>query len=572
MHEEIEEDEEGIEEKVIEEIRKLAIKNAFEYGKANAGSVIGKLLFEFPKLKENIKKISEITKKVVEEINSKSREEIEKLADEIKLEEKYEKKEKTEEIEEKLLKKVKKHYLGYNTRFAPEPSGYLHLGHVKAALFSYEIAKKNGGKFILRFDDTNPLLAKQEYIDQIKKDLKWLGIEWDYESYTSDYMEVIYEKAYEMVKNGFAYLCECGKEEIKNNRKMKKGCPCREKPKIANIRDFEKMMEGENYTLRLKGNMRSDNSVLRDPILMRVIKKEHYRKKEYFAWPSYDFSCPIVDSIEKITHVLRSKEYELRDALYKKLCKILGLEVPVIISFSRVEVKNNTLSKREIRKILEEEKISFDDPRLMTIAGLRNRGILPESIKSLIISLGLTKKEGILEIERLLAENRKLVDKISRRINFVKNPVELRIPIEKKIKIKYHPDVDLGEREISVKGKVYVCADDLEKENVVRLKDFCTVKVKKMNGYFEGEVLEEEMKEIKDVKKIQWVSDYKEALVKKPLDLLKDGKFNKESMVYEYGICENYDPKEGEILQFIRYGFVKFDRKEGNKLIFVYSC
>ena len=559
-------------EEIRKKIREFAIKNAAEYGKADVNSVIGKILFEFPKLKEKIKNIIEITKNIVEEVNKKTKEEIEEEIERLSKEVKIEEKKKEEVPEEKILQKIKKHYLGFNTRFAPEPSGYLHLGHAKAAIFSYEIAKRNGGKFVLRFDDTNPLLAKQEYVDQIKKDLKWLGLDWDYESYTSDYMEIIYEKAYEIVKNGFAYLCECSREEIKNNRKMRKECPCREKPQVANIRDFEEMLNGMEYTLRLKGNMKSSNSVLRDPILMRTIKGEHYRKKEYVAWPSYDFSCPIVDSIEKISHVLRSKEYELRDALYKKLCKILGLKIPIIISFSRLEVKNNTLSKREIRKILDEEKISFDDPRLMTIAGLRNRGILPEAIKSLIFSLGLTKKEGILETERILAENRKFLDKISKRINFVKNPVEIRIPIKKEVKLRYHPDVDLGERSIFVNGKVYVCADDVKEDEIVRLKDFCTIKIKKMNGYFEGEVLEEEIKKLKNVKKIQWVSEYREAIVKKPLDLFKDGKFNRESIIYEDGICEKYTPKHGEILQFIRYGFVKFDKEENGKLVFIYSC
>jgi glutamyl-tRNA synthetase len=570
--EELEELEKEIGEEIKGEIRAIAIKNALEYGKASAGAVIGKVLFKFPKLKERVKEVSKVVKGIVDEINAKGRDEIEKEAKEIK--EEKEEKEKIEEgeIEEKILRKIKKHYLGYNTRFAPEPSGYLHLGHVKAAIFSYEIARKNGGKFILRFDDTNPLLAKQEYVDQIKKDLTWLGLDWDSESYTSDYLDVIYEKAYEMVKGGFAYLCECDKEMIKKNRRERKECPCREKPIIANVRDFERMLNGESLTLRLKGNMRSKNTALRDPILMRVIKKEHYRIKDRNVWPSYDFACPIVDSMERISHVLRSKEYELRDALYKKICKALKLEIPAIVSFSRVEVSNNTLSKREIRKLIEEEKLSFDDPRLMTIAGLRNRGIVPEAIKSLILSLGLTKREGTLDTERILAENRKFVDRIARRINFVKNPVELRIPIKKKITLRYHPDAELGQREIAVDGKVYVCTDDLVGCDVVRLKDFCTVKIKRTDGGFEGEILEEEIKRMKDVKKIQWVSEYREAVVRKPLDLLKDGKFNEDSLIYEKGLCEKYSPKEGEILQFIRYGFVKFDGEREGKLMFTYSC
>ncbi|MEM2174829.1 MAG: glutamate--tRNA ligase family protein [Candidatus Micrarchaeia archaeon] len=564
------------EEKEVGELRDIrekifahALENAKKFGKASVESVIGKIIFENPKLKlkEKIGILKEEVKKVVEEVNKLSAEEIEERLREIGLEKEggKEKGKKEGKGGEEREIKVKEHFLGYNTRFAPEPSGYLHLGHARAAILSYEIARRNGGKFILRFDDTNPKTARAEYVEQIKKDISWLGLEWDSESYSSDYMEIFYEKANELLKNDFAYVCECDRESIKINRMSKKECPCRDKPRIANIRDFERMMNGEELTLRLKGNMRSPNTALRDPILMRVIKEKHWRKN-YFVWPSYDFSCPIMDNIENISHVLRDKGYELRDPLYKKICKILKLNVPHIISFSRLEVKNNTLSKREIVKIINERKIKFDDPRLLTLAGLRNRGISPKTIKKIIISLGLTKRKCELEMERILAENRKELDLISRRINFVKNPIELKIPLKKRVKIKFHPTSNLGEREILVDGKVYVQKEDLDE--IIRLKDLATVKIK--DG--ECEILEEEIKEYKNVKKVQWVTDYYEAVVKRPSDLLINGNFNENSMILENGICERYEPKIGETIQFIRYGFVKFDGKKDEKLYFTFSC
>ena len=597
-----------LKEKDLELIRKYSLKNAFDYNKAQIGSVIGKILSENPDLKINIQEIKKQTKKIVGLVNKMSKEEIEK---EMK---KFEYKEKKEEKKaaEKRIELPSATQGAVITRFLPDPSGYPHLGHAKSAFLSSEAAGSYNGKMILRIDDTNPELVKQEYVDEFKRALNWLGIGWENESYTSDSIELLYQYGIELIKAGKAYICGCSQENVKLGRRERRGCPCREKPIVQNIREFERMIGGEyppgKAILRFVGNMASFNSVMRDPTLFRITKTTHFRQNDkYVAWPSYDFATPILDSINGITHAMRSKEYELRDELYNKILDSLGLRKPILISFARLEIKNNTTSKREIRDYINKKFIpKWDDPRLLTISALKRRGIQPAAIKNFVLSFGIGKAESRVTLEPLLIENRKLLDPKSKRYNFVKDQIlikitnlenerksgeerklgeERKISIPRKILIPLHPTVDLGSKELIVKDSVYISKSDIPKENeVIRLKDFCNIKIIKVSDKaIEAEEIgnTDTMPE----KKIQWVSaeegEYINAKILRPKDLLIGKEFNKDSLIIEEGICEKEcaNIKSDEVVQFVRYGFV---RKESNgtgesngtcgKLIFVYSC
>ncbi|MCX8163387.1 MAG: glutamate--tRNA ligase [Candidatus Micrarchaeota archaeon] len=582
-----------MDEEIIKEIKYQVLKNALEYKKADANKVIGKIISQFPDKKNQIKEILELTKKEVERINSLNPEELEQEA------KKY-------NVQKEVEKKIKEDFKFYKinlpeakrgeviTRFPPEPSGYLHIGHAKAICLDYYAALEYEGKMLLRFDDTNPQKAKQEYVDLIKKEIEWLGIQPYKESYSSDYIPTLYNYAKEIIKLGRAYVCNCSAQEIKENRIKKIRCSCTRKTSSKNLEDFQAMINGEynqaEAILRFVGDMESENTVMHDPTLFRIIKAFHYRQKEkYVCWPTYDFAAPILDSIEGVTHAMRSKEYELRDELYYKILEILRLRKPTVVSFSRLAIKGMPVSKRLITPLIEQKLVEgYDDPRLPTLAAFRRRGIKAEAIKEFVLAFGLTKVESEPNLEKLLAINKKLIDGSSQRRFFVPWPyakIKLQLLTEfRQLSIKNHPISNLGQRIIEIKNGqiVYVPAADVEnlKEGErIRLKDFCSIvitkkEMKKDELYLEakeisGGILENE-------KKIQWVKEDEKILAKVyiPKELYVEEKYNPNSLEIVEGFVEKscQQDKEGQIVQFERFGFVILDKKEDSYLKYIFSC
>lgn len=559
---------------VEELIRKYAVKNAYEYGRADPAKVLGKIISEDRKLKENINGLKRTIEEIVKEINLLSREELETEMKQYSFKEKKdEKRELT--LPEALMGKVV-------VRFSPEPSGYLHIGHAKAAFLNYEATKRYNGRFILRFDDTNPKKEKQEFVDEIKRELGWLGIDWDKESYTSDYLPKIYFYAECMIENKAAYICECSKHEIKRSRIEKKGCLCRKKTVKENKDDFKKMLDGAfgegEAVLRLIGDMSSDNTVMRDPTLMRVILAEHYRQgTTYVVWPAYDFSISVVDHLEKITHPMRSKEYELRDELYFFILKKLGLPTPTLVEFSRLSIKGMKVGKRYINPLIHDKKVfGYDDPRLPTLAGLRRRGIQQAAIKQFVLSFGISKVESEPTIDVLLSLNRKILDQICDHYFFVQNPIKLSLtnPPKKTLNLKLHPAKETY-RTMNILNSVYIPkgdADKFELGELFRLKDFSNVVLKdrKKEGLI-GEVVEGEPAD----KKIQFVpvEEAIDASVFIPGELFKNDEYNEDSFITVNGICEKScrELRLSSVIQFERFGFCRLDKKN-EKLFFIYSC
>lgn len=560
---------------VEEAIRKHALKNALDYGKAEPKAIVGKVIGEFPDAKKDIKKTMESIKRIVDEVNLLSKDEIEEET------KKYSYLEKKEEKKGITLPNGEKGKVV--TRFPPEPSGYPHIGHAKAAFLDCEAARGYEGKFILRFDDTNPEKEKEEYVNAIKEGLSWLGIRWDEEAYVSDFMPKLYGYAEKMIGEGNAYVCTCSMDEIKKNRAEKKECKCRGNDTSRNMELWKKMLDrgfrkGEAI-LRFKGDMGSLNTVMRDPTLFRIIDTPHFRQGDKYAvWPSYDFEVSIIDSITGVTHAMRTKEYELRDELYFAILEKLGLEKPALIEFSRLDIKDAPISKRLLIPLIEEKKVSgWDDPRLPTLAGLRKRGILPQAIKNFVLSFGISKVESRPGWDALLHENKKLIDPISSRYYFVKDPVSLAVlnAPKRKAKLRKHPTHDMGTREMETDGNFSISKDDFDSikaGEVFRLKGLYNVKAtKKEDGMMEGEYAGEE---VGKERKIQWVTkDAIKCNVLVPLDLFAEGKFNEDSMMVDRGECEMAcsEIRIGGIIQFERYGFCRFDRKEGDVLLFIFT-
>ena len=299
-----------------------------------------------------------------------------------------------------------------HTRFPPEPNAYLHIGHAKAVWIDYGIAQEFGGKFNLRFDDTNPETEDQEFVDAIIEDVRWLGADWeDRLFFASDYFEQMYEWACDLIRKGKAYVCDLSPEELSRTRgtitEPGVESPYRKRSVEENLDLFARMRAGEfpegSRTLRAKIDMASPNLLLRDPVMYRIIHKPHHRQgSKWCIYPMYDWAHGLEDSIEGITHSLCSLEYEIHRPLYDWFLDQLGIYHPRQIEFARLNMTYTVMSKRRFIELVNGGHVSgYDDPRLPTLAGLRRRGYTPEAIKEFCRRIGVSKTDSVVEFHQL---------------------------------------------------------------------------------------------------------------------------------------------------------------------------
>ncbi len=560
--------------KVREEARKFALKNAIDYGKADVGAVLSKVLAADPELRESVNEVGALVKEVVQEVNRMSEASVQKEFDSHAGE--FEKREREkQERSAKPKMELEGAVVGrFATRFAPEPNGYMQLGHAKMAWLGREFASIYKGTLALYFDDTNPEKEKQEYVDSFKKDVEWLGIKVDREYYASDHVAQLYVYAGRLIDDGHAYVCTCDAEKMKRLRFEGEGCEHRKHSKEKSAELWKKMLEGGfkdgEAVLRIRLDMKSENTTLRDPVIFRIVDHEHYRQgRRYRVWPTYDFNTPIVDSIEGITDATRTKEYELREELYYKVLDLLKLRKPRMRVIARLEVKDNITSKRKTNELINEGLLEgYDDPRLITIAGLRRRGIQPGAVKSFVLRFGMSKTNSWVGMDMLLAENRLVIDDISRRLFLVQEPVEVRITGApkglKNVKLNLHPSKDLGQREASVSDTLLISGSDAKTLNagsIFRLKDLFNVRVSKAGK--EGIAAEYAGNESVDAPKFQWVDAKKRVRCELMLigPLLVGEKFNEKSLIRVEAYAEEFvnSLEKDEIVQFERVGFYKLD-------------
>ena len=569
-----------MDEKLRREVRKIALQNAYEHGgKTQDKIILGKILGIKPEYRSKVREITKDISEIVISINQLSSEEQEKEIKEnfpelLIPKKKIEEREGLPELKGAIQGKVV-------TRFPPEPNGYPHIGHAKAAIINAEYAKMYGGKFILRMDDTNPEAERMEYHAAIKVGLEWLGIKFDLVKNTSDDMEIFYEKGLELINSGKAYVCICKREEISKNRRERKACKCSMNNIDKNSKNWGKMntkTKAGEAIVRFRGDMKSDNAVMRDPVLFRIIDEKHYTLGEKFRiWPSYDMAVAIEDSIDGVTHAFRSKEFELRRELIDKILDALNMRKPQQGFFSRLEFKGMPISKRIIKPLIEEGKVSwYDDPRLPTLEALRRRGIKPEAIRKFIMSLGLTKANTLAPFDTLEAFNRTFVDAESIRlfmVSDVKKLVVKNLHISS-VEIPNHPINDMGKRRIEIDENFYVSGDDAKnfKEGVkIRLLGLGNVIIKKVGTEFEGELINGG--DMKDVTKIQWVSQKNAHKIKMiiPNVLFIGDEFNKNSLkeLDVYTEPHYLRLKEGDEIQFVRFGYCRKDSQ--NQSIFTHK-
>lgn len=509
---------------------------------------------------------------------------------------------------------------GVYTRFPPEPNGYLHIGHAKSICLNFGIKEKYGGKCNLFLDDTNPAKEKTEFVDAIKKDIRWLGFSWDKETYASDYFENIYEFAEQLIKAGKAFVCDMSAEEISAARGTLTE-PGRESPwrgrsaeeNLALFRDMRagKFKDGEKC-LRAKIDMASPNINMRDPVIYRILRQTHHRTGDKWCiYPMYDFAHPICDYMQGVTHSLCTLEFEDHRPLYDWVGIELGFSPkPRQIEFARLNVTNLVMSKRYLKKLVEEGDVDgWDDPRMPTLAGIRNRGVPPEVLKDFCDRIGVSKANSEVQISYLEACIRDYLNAHAERAMAVLKPVKVTLTnypegVSEELDFEINPADKSGRtRKITFSRDIYIDADDfsldpppkyfrLKKGGYVRLKSAYIIRCDEVVFGKDGQVEEllctyvpesrsgADTSGIKVKGVIQWVNA-KTAVdteIRKYGYLLKDEQYpgqdfsermNRESVMIFSGKAEPYVFENSENIpyQFIRTGYFKRLNVKGREVL-----
>ena len=360
-----------------------------------------------------------------------------------------------------------------HTRFPPEPNGYLHIGHAKSICLNFGLAKKNGGLCNLRFDDTNPLKEEDEYVQAIKKDVQWLGFDWEDRLYfASDYFQQLHDHAVTLIQKGVAYVCDLHAEEIRKTRGTLtvpgQESPYRERSIDESLDLFARMKAGEfpdgTRTLRAKIDMSHSNLNMRDPVIYRILHASHHNTgDDWCIYPMYDWAHGLEDSIEKITHSICTLEFEDHRPLYDWYLDQLGVYHPQQIEFARLNLNFTVVSKRKLKRLVDEGIVDgWDDPRMPTISGLRRRGYTPRSIRNFAESVGVTKRDTVVDIARLENSLRKDLNKRAPRVLAVLDPLKVGITnypegqVEELDAVNNPEDPQAGTRKVPFSREIYI--------------------------------------------------------------------------------------------------------------------
>lgn len=477
-------------------------------------------------------------------------------------------------------------------RFPPEASGFLHIGHAKAALLNSYYQTAFNGKLVMRFDDTNPEKEKEDFEKVILEDVSMLEIKPDIFTYTSDYFDLFLEKCEGLLRKGLAYVDDTDPETMKKEREQKIESKNRNNSPEKNLAMWEQMKNGTEYgttcCVRAKIDMNSDNGCLRDPTLYRCKAVPHPRTGYKFkVYPTYDFACPIVDSVEGVTHALRTTEYHDRDEQYFWILDALGLRKPHIYEYSRLNMTNTVLSKRKLTWFVEQCIVDgWDDPRMPTVRGVLRRGMTVEGLKQFIVAQGSSRSIVMMEWDKIWAFNRKVIDPVAHRYNAVESEKAVPVIIEgasnQTLWVAKHPkDPSLGTRKVHVGSKILVDQVDAKAMRVGENVTFINWGNMLIKGILKSETgdiiridakLNLENKDFKKTLKVTWVADldspslvpcvciYYDHIISKPV-LGKDDDFktyvneNTKISVNMLGDPDLAALKKGDIIQLQRKGF-----------------
>jgi glutaminyl-tRNA synthetase len=366
------------------------------------------------------------------------------------------------------------------TRFPPEPNGYLHIGHAKAIYLDFGLADEFGGKTNLRFDDTNPEKEEQEYVDAIERDVRWLGFEWERLCYASDYLDQLYEWAIKLIKDGKAYVDDLSADEIREYRgtltQPGKESPYRNRSVAENLDLFERMRKGEfpdgSRVLRAKIDMSSPNLNMRDPVMYRILHAEHHRTgNKWPIYPTYDYAHGQSDSIERVTHSMCSLEFADHQPLYRWFIDQLGIFPSQQIEFDRLSLTYTIMSKRKLLKLVQDKHVSgWDDPRMPTLSGLRRRGYTRDAIRNFIAAVGVSRTNGIVDLAMLEHFVREDLNKHAPRVMAVLRPLRAIIEnypdcqTEEMEAINNPEDPSAGTRKVPFSKVLYIEQDDFRED------------------------------------------------------------------------------------------------------------
>lgn len=550
-----------------EVVYKHALMNAVKHkGSASPKAVMGSIMSQEAELRSRAKEIGPLSAKVVAKVNELSKEEQQAEMDKLGLEI-HEKK----QVKKEGLDELPGSHDNVVMRFAPNPSGPLHIGHARAAVPNGEYVKKYGGKFILRIEDTDPKRVYPPAYDMIQEDLKWLGIEPDEVYFQSDRFEIYYKYAEELIKRGAAYMCTCDGGEFKKLKDNCEPCPHRNQSVEENLKLWEQFpsMEVGSAVLRIKTDINHKNPAIRDWVAFRIVDEEHPRLgKKYRVYPMMNFSVSVDDHLMGMTHVLRGKDHLANSEKQKYLYKHMGWDTPEFIHYGRLKMEDIPLSTSKAKEGIESGKYSsWTDPRLGTLRAIARRGIQPEAIWNLMVEIGVKMSDSAVSWKKIYGLNRNVIEDKANRYFFVKNPVKIDVEdcpeefsnftLEKEL----HPDFpERGNRTLDFNGSVYIDGDDF-KDGHIRLMDLINIDIDNGTVKFNSASFEDARK-IK-ARIIQFVPTEEAIKAEVVMD---------DASVVE-GFCEK-DCKNLEVddvIQFERFGFVRLDEIKDDKLVFYYA-
>lgn len=376
--------------------------------------------------------------------------------------------------------KAGKHGGRVQTRFPPEPNGYLHIGHAKAICLDFGLAAEFGGKCNLRFDDTNPSKEETEYVESIMEDVQWLGFKWDGLFYASDYFQQLYEWAVQLIKAGKAYVCDLSADEVREYRgtltEPGKDSPYRNRSVEENLDLFERMKNGEfpdgSRTLRAKIDMASPNLNMRDPVLYRILHMEHHRTgNRWCIYPMYDYAHGQSDSIENVTHSICTLEFDDHRPLYNWFIEQLGIFPSRQYEFDRLSITYTVMSKRKLLRLVQEGRVNgWDDPRMPTLSGMRRRGYTPEAIRNFCANVGVSRTNGITQLSHLEYFLREDLNKHAARVMAVQRPLRVVIDnypddlVEEMDAVNNPEDASAGTRKVPFSKVLYIEQEDFRED------------------------------------------------------------------------------------------------------------
>jgi glutamyl-tRNA synthetase len=543
-------------------IRGFALRNAVEHdGEARLSSVLGSVFSARAEAKSRAGEVAKLARAIIEEVNVLAPEEQERrLADqELPTEEKEVASEGLPDLPDAQGTEVV-------MRLAPYPSGPLHLGRARMSILNDEYVKRYRGRLILAIDDTAGSAQKipiKEAYERIPEDLCWLGVDIHETVYKSDRLEIFYSHAERFLTEGWAYVCTCSAQELRRRRALGEECACRSRKVEDNLQAWRAMLDGGygegEAVVRLKTDMKDPDAAFRDRVLLRISERPHPRVgTKYRVWPMLEFSWAIDDHLLGITHILRGKDLMMEDRMERFMWGLLGWDEPAIVHHGMLRIKGAKMSSSECRRRIEAgEYEGWDDPRTWTMGSLQARGIRPEAIRSFILKSGLTLTDVQVPMETLYAENRRIIDPVANRYNFVGSPVTLCIegaPPVGQADLALHPDFEeRGTRRVPVDpSRIHIDGGDYSRYRgkEVRLKDLYNVRLDEPPR-FTGT-------ELSSIPKLQWVS---EPSVDTEI-VMPDG--SRVAGLSDPGISEL---EAGSVVQFVRFGFCRYNgRRKGRSL------